>query len=306
MDHSLRFSGGYGSTIPWFGRSGYGHRELVTSTAARKVGTVARRARRNPALTWTARAGLVARGLFYLLLASLVIRLAVTATEDHQADPDGALALVAAQPLGLFALGAAAFGFTAFAVARLVAAVVAFTQADRDWWDGVRASAETLAYAAMGALTLSFVFGSRNEGSEQSHRTFTAKLLDAPGGRALIIAIGLAVVGIYAYQTWLAVSGDFESRLDEKNMPRLLRRLTRALGTGGIAARVLAFVPVGVFLLVAGAAHQPHKALGLDATLRDASHHWWGLAVLSVMSVGLIAFGLYSFIEAAYRKVGDA
>jgi hypothetical protein len=158
----------------------------------------------------------------------------------------------------------------------------------------------------MCALTVAFVFGARNEGSEQSHRTFTAKLLDAPGGRALVLGIGLGIVCFYGYQAWVAVSGKFESNLDEGRMPSLLRRCTRILGTGGITARVRAFVPVGVFLVVAGATHQPHKALGLDATLRDASHHWWGLVVLSVVSVGLIAFGLYSFVEAAYRKVADA
>jgi hypothetical protein len=65
-------------------------------------------------------------------------------------------------------------------------------------------------------------------------------------------------------------------------------------------------VPVGIFLIVAGATYDSQKALGLDATLRDMAHHWWGLAVMSIVSVGLIAFGLYSFVEAAYRKVAKA
>src|SRR5436853_3525656 len=78
----------------------------MTSTTARKVGTTARRARRNRALTWPARGGLAARALFYLLLASLVLRIAANAAGERPADPNGALAVIAAQPFGLFLLGA--------------------------------------------------------------------------------------------------------------------------------------------------------------------------------------------------------
>jgi hypothetical protein len=254
-------------------------------------------------LRWPARAGLVARGLFYLLLASLAIRVAVNAPSADQADPNGALRIVADQPLGTVVLGAAAFGFVAFAIARLVAAVNACTGRERNWWDVVRTSAETVTYAVMGVLTATYIFGDRQEGSEQSHRSLTARLLGQPGGRALIVAIGVGIIAFYGYQSWVAASGEFEHNFDEKRMPSLLRVGVRAVGTGGIAARVIAFVPVGVFLVVAAVTHNANHALGLDATLRYASKHWWGIAVLSVVAVGLIAFGVYSFLEAAYRKV---
>ncbi|MFL6238934.1 MAG: DUF1206 domain-containing protein [Actinomycetes bacterium] len=273
---------------------------------SRKAGRTARRARRSSALTAAARIGLAARGLFYLLLASLAIRIAVDAAGSRQVDPNGALSVVAAQPLGLVVLGAAAFGFAAFAVARLVAAVIAVTGDEREWWDGARALCETVGYTAMATLTMTFVFGHHQEGSEQSHRTFTAKLMGNTGGRALVVAIGVAMIGFYAYQAWIAITGNFENNLDEKKMPGWLQRSTRAVGSGGIAARIITFVPVGIFLIVAAAAHDAHKALGLDATLRDMSRHWWGIAVLSVVAVGLVAFGLYSFVEAAYRKVAKA
>lgn len=280
--------------------------QRVGGKASRTARRTAQKARRNRALRWPARAGLIARGLFYFLLASLAIHVAVNATSAKQADPNGALRVVADQPLGLVVLSAAAAGFAAFAIARLVAAVIALTGDERKWWDGVRTIAETVAYGAMAALTLSFVFGDHRQGSEQSHRSFTAKLLEHAGGRVAVIAIGVAIVAFYGYQAYVAISGDFEDNLDQRRMPGWLQRAARFLGAGGIGARVVAWPPVGVFLIVAAATHDPHKALGLDATLRDMSRHWWGIAVLSVVAVGLIAFGIYSFLEAGYRKVAEA
>jgi hypothetical protein len=310
MGHSLGFIRGNGPHILGLAqvtrrsafdssRESSGKVQPMTTTAARKAGRAgkagkagktARRARRSRALRWPARAGLVVRGLFYLLLASLAIHVAVNATSAKQADPNGALRVVADQPLGLVVLGAAALGFAAFAIARLVAAVVALTGEERQWWDGVRAC----------------VFGDHSQGSEQSHRTFTAKLLGHAGGRVALVVIGIAVICFYGYQAYVAISGGFEDSLDDKRMPSWLQRATRVLGTGGIGARVIAWPPVGVFLIVAAVTHDAHKALGLDASLRDMSRHWWGVAVLSIVAVGLIAFALYSFLEAAYRKVADA
>jgi hypothetical protein len=182
---------------------------LVTTTAQRvssKAGRTARQARGSRALRWPARAGLVARGLFYLLLASLAIRIASDSAGTRQADPNGALQVVASKPLGVVVLGAAVLGFAAFAIARLVAAVVALTGDKREWWDGARAICEFVAYAAMATLTTTFVFGNRQEGSEQSHHTFTAKLLQASGGRELVVALGLGIIGFYGYQAFTSRS----------------------------------------------------------------------------------------------------
>jgi hypothetical protein len=274
--------------------------------AERTTGKAASRARRSDVLQRTARLGLVARGIFYLLLAGLSARLAF-AGGGQQADANGALGTVVAQPLGKVGVAAAAGGLLAFAMARLIAAVAAALKRDRDgWWPAVRAAGETVAYAAIAAFTISFLLGNHSGGSEQSHRSMTAKLLEAPAGRYAIAAIGVAIVAFYGYQAWVALTQEFESGLDEHRMPRWLRKTATIAGTAGIAARVIAFAPIGVFLLVAAVTYDPNKAKGLDGMLRDAADHWWGIAVLALVSCGFAAFAVYSFLEAAYRKVDKA
>jgi hypothetical protein len=249
--------------------------------------------------------GLLARGVFYLLLAGLAARLAFGGS-SRQADPNGALGTVVSQPLGVVLVGAAALGFACFAAVRLVVAVDAgLNRRDEGWWEVLRPSAEAVAYAAIAGFTMTFLLGNRSGGSEQSHRGMTARLLEAPAGRVAVAALGLGILAFYGYQLWVAVTQGFEDGLDRERMPGWLRRIATVTGTAGIAARVVAFAPVGGFLIVAAATYDPHRAKGLDAMLRNALHHWWGLLLLAVVTLGFVAFAAYSFLEAAYRKVDE-
>jgi hypothetical protein len=69
-------------------------------------------------LRLVARLGLVARGLFYLLLAALALQLALDSGKtpgSAEANANGALTQVAGAPLGFALLAGAAVGFLAFA-----------------------------------------------------------------------------------------------------------------------------------------------------------------------------------------------
>jgi len=271
----------------------------VTSTVTRAAQRGARRVRDSDAVRRAARFGPAARGVFYLLLAYLTVRVATD--RPGEADPRGALHVVAMQPVGEALIALAAAALAVFALARLVLAVGHGTH--REWREALRPAAEGIAYAAMAAFTVAFLVGSREEGSEESHRSITARLLDAPAGRWLVAAIGLTVIGFYVHQLWHGLTRGFEDKLDRRRMGPLARKAAAVSGTSGHVGRVLAFVPVGVFLIVAAATHEASDALGLDATLQDLSTHWWGLLMLALVALGFTAFGIYCLLEAAYRKV---
>ncbi len=272
----------------------------VRRTAAR----TARRANRSPWLARSARAGLVARGVLYLLLAGIAVDIAVHGN-GPQADAGGALRLVADQPLGEFALVLAAVGFAVLSVTRLVAGVAAYADEDERWL-ALRALGEAVVYAAFAVVTTAFLLGDRQAGTEKSHRTLTAELLDAPAGRFLVAAIGITVVVFYVVQIVIGVTGGFEDKLDKGRMPPWVATVARITGATGYAARAVAFIPIGVFFLVTAVTHDPGDANGLDATMREFAGHWWGVLLLLMVAAGFIAFAVYTFIEAAYREVDEA
>lgn len=248
-----------------------------------------------------ARAGLVGRAAFYLLLAGLAVDVAVTRGHGgRQANAHGALSVVAANPWWLLALVLCGVGFFVFGLVRLAGAI-----RDRELpvWRRVTTGLQGVFYVGLTWVPLSFVLGRRSTGSEQSQHAETARLMTWPGGRFLVIAIGAVVVGVCLWQLRTAWTRDFTDGMAIAKRPRWVRRALPVVGVVGIVARALVFVPVGVFLVVAGVQADPRHADGLDETLAKLSRTTWGPLLLAAVAFGLVVFAAYTLFEARYRRV---
>jgi hypothetical protein len=86
-------------------------------------------------------------------------------------------------------------------------------------------------------------------------------------------------------------------------MPGWLRSATSFIGTTGLASRGLVFVLIGAFLVKAAGEFDPDNAKGLDASVKTVASQPYGRVLLFAGAVGLLAFALWSWIEARYRKI---
>ena len=98
----------------------------MQSTSAAHVRGKARRASDSPAAHGLARAGLIARGIIYILIG-LVAVLVALGHSAREADQQGAIQLLAGKPYGLVALWLLAIGFVAYALWRLSEAAFGVT-----------------------------------------------------------------------------------------------------------------------------------------------------------------------------------
>jgi len=199
----------------------------------------------------------VARAVFYLVLSYLSFRVAAGQPAGvGQANANGALRAVAGTPLGALALVAAVAGFVAFALARFAGAL-----GDRSV---SRARRLTTAgqggfYLGMAAVTTRFLLGDRSAGSQKQQDSMTARLLAAPAGRWVLVVIGVLVVAVSAWQTYLAVRGGFTASLRTSELSPRSRRATRYLGGLAIAARAACVAPLGVLLVLAAVHDRPRQ-----------------------------------------------
>jgi hypothetical protein len=269
--------------------------------------------RRGPDRVWierSARLGLVARGLVYAVVGLIALEVAWGRAAEDQASKGGAIAAIAERPLGRVLLVALAIGFGGYVVWRSCEAL--WGRSDEDGDDGPVAAAKRAASGAKALVYVSLVVttvrvvvaGPQGAGSDdQQPKALTARLLELPGGRALVTAAGVALLGAAAYFAYRGVAQRFRDRLDTAEMGRWTGRLVDAVGTLGMAARGMVVAVLGLLVLQAAAHHDPGQAAGVDGALRRLAQQHYGQALLTVAAVGILAFAVYSLAEARYREV---
>ncbi|WP_311984698.1 DUF1206 domain-containing protein [Parafrankia sp. CH37] len=123
------------------------------------------------------------------------------------------------------------------------------------------------------------------------------------GGRWLVGAIGLVVVGVGVGMLAKGVTTGFEEKLERARMRPALLRAARRIGQVGYLARGVVFGLAGVFVVKAAVDFDPDEAKGFDGTLRSIADQAYGQVLLACCAAGLALFGAYSFIEARYRRL---
>jgi hypothetical protein len=262
-----------------------------------------RKAARSIWVEWAGRAGLVAKGAIYALVGILALMVAF-GFGGRPKDRQGALRFVADQPLGEVILFALAAGFAGYAIWRLAQALL-----DRDGdGDGLKGLAKragyfarALLYAGLAALSLSIVVGLGGGGNNEARET--DKVLDWPFGRALVSLLGLALLVAAAWNGFRALGKRYRKDMKTGQMSKEERRTLDALGSAGHLARMVVFGLVGFFLVRAAWQYDPNDAVGLDGALARVAGATYGEWLLAVVAGGLLAYGLFCFMQARYREV---
>jgi cytochrome b561 len=278
---------------------------LLYATVAPEGGPVpslalsASRVRNNRPLAMGARIGLAARALVWLLMGVLAIQIAL-GNSHRQADQQGALAAVAAQPGGKFLLVVVAAGLACYAVWRLVEAAVGPRRDKDDAQARLTALVRGAMYAILCATAVTVLTGSSGSSQDRRQRGMTAQLMQYTGGRWLVGAVGVVVVGVGVYFAVQGVRGDVWGQMDENRMNERLRRPVEVLGVVGNTARGIVIAFAGVFVIAAAVTADPHNSSGLDGALRTLAQESFGPWVLCLAGAGLIAFGLFGFAEGVW------
>ena len=69
---------------------------------------------------------------------------------------------------------------------------------------------------------------------------------------------------------------------------------------------MIVFLIIGVLLVIAAAQADAPEEVGIDGALRRLAAREYGPLLLSIVALGLAAYGLYSFAEARYRRLPKA
>lgn len=273
--------------------------------AGRDAGRAADRAAGSRWVERLGRAGLVAKGVLYVTIAVLALQLAVGGgSAGDTVGQQGALRTLAEQPFGTLILVLLAIGLAGYALWRLSQAWL-----DPGGEDGAKAVAQRASYVVRGVfyaglcvLTVRLLTsGGGGGGGGGGEQEVTARLLDLPFGRALVVLLGLIVVAVGLYQGYRGITKDFVEELQA--LPPARRASIIRLGVAGLCARAVVFTLIGVFLVRAALTFDPDAAVGLDGALAALTQTAAGPALLGVVAAGLLAYGAFCFAQARYGRI---
>lgn len=271
---------------------------MATATSARAK-SKSKEAAESDGMQWLARLGLVARGFLYLVVGFLAFKLAMGSTQ--QADRHGAFRAIGRTGIGRWSLVLVAIGFFGYALWRFAEATV--RPGDKSALSRIGSACRGVLYVAFAVTTLSFVVTRQAENSDEQERDYTARVLEWPGGRFLVAAVGLALIGVGVANAWRALSGKYRKRLKQSEIDPATLRWLKPVAYAGLAARFVVFSLVGAFLVQAAVTYDAEKARGIDGSLRTLAKAPYGEPLIMVVAAGLVAFGLWCFVEARYRRV---
>ena len=248
-----------------------------------------------------ARLGLTARAFVYLVIGCLAIEIAL-GHQTQQANQKGALAEIAQHRFGIVLLWALGFGFAAYALWRFSEAVFGTATDGKKAGPRIQSAVRGVVYAALCAMTFSYIAGASRSGQAQQQQEATAKIMKHTYGRWLVGAIGLVVIGVAVAMIIEGATRKFEKQLRMAEMGPSARRFVEWTGTVGTIARGVVFGVAGILVVDAAITFDPAKSTGLDGALRTLANRAYGPWLLAALAIGLIAFGIYGFAAARWAK----
>jgi hypothetical protein len=257
---------------------------------------------------WLARTGLVAKGVSFGIVGVLALELAL-GHGGKATSRQGALQSLAHDAAGKILLAVLAAGFAAYAAWRFVQAFAEGSgesgQKDelKTWGKRAGYAGRGLIYSGLTYSTIRIAMGSSEESqNEKAHHT-TAVALAWPGGRFIVGAAGVAVIGAGLWNLYRGLARTFEKKWRRGRMSARERRFGSRAGVVGHVARFVVFALVGVFVTKAAVEYDPKEAIGLDGALQKLAHESYGPWLLGLTATGLVAYAVYCLVDARYRDV---
>lgn len=258
------------------------------------------------AMPWVerlARLGYAAKGIVYIILGLLAMQAAL-GSGNPRVDQTTAFQKILQQPFGQFLLAIVAVGLAGYALWRLIQALADPEHEGQRQGGAMRRVGYAISAVSYGILCyIAYKMDTGRGGAQQNPADFTAGLMRQPAGRWLVLLAGLAVLVAGITQIAMAYQSRFEKRFKTQELSAQQKRQVVLLGRIGYAAKGLVLAIVGWFLVQAAVQYSPQKAAGLGDALARLQAQPYGVFVVAVIALGLLAYGLYALFLSRFRGI---
>ncbi|MCU1401389.1 MAG: hypothetical protein JWN62_4498 [Acidimicrobiales bacterium] len=286
----------------------------MSTTAHESNNPVRRLTADHPGVVKVGRVGWFAKGSVYVVAGVLALLIASkssgwsssSTSGTQEASPTGALKTVAHSTGGPLLLTLLAIGMVLYAAWRLVSAALPGDTDAKGWIKRIGFVVSAVIYTSF-AVTAFALARSKSSSNQPNGNSTVSKtsggIMQHTGGRLLIGAVGLVVIGAGIYRIAKAYRHDVNDELDLSGMSSERRRATVWLGIVGEFGRGLGICLIGYFLLRSAMTYDPNQATGLDGALRTLVTKTGGVVVVLAVGVGFVAYGIFCLTTFTHRRL---
>jgi hypothetical protein len=254
-----------------------------------------------------ARLGYISVGAVYAIIGGMTAAAALH-HGGKTADRRDALAFIIEKPFGHAMLLVVAVGLAGYALWRLSSGIFdSDRRGSKPKGIAIRIGSfvRGVAYgaAAMQVAKLALRQGGAGKSSDASAKQWTARLMSHPFGRWATAIAGLIVIGASVWQLSRAFRAKLSKRLDLRAMKAATRDKVVAICRFGIAARGIVFAIIGISIVRAAIRYDASRAEGTSGAFRTLASQPFGRVLMGVVAAGFVAYGVYAFVNARYRRI---
>jgi hypothetical protein len=251
-----------------------------------------------------AKAGLVAKGIVYIVLGALAFMAAFHLGNQSvgNTSKEDVFSTIEQQTGGQIMLGVLGIGLLCYSAWRMIQA---FRDTENKGSDAkgrtsrARYFLSGLVYVALAFYAFKMLFAGKSGGNKQ--QSTAQQLLGQPFGEWLLGIIAIIIVSVGVYQCYYGLSEKYRKHLDSA-ANRNNNKLLRIAGKIGYVARGIVWLIIG-WLFAKAALHSNSSEAGDTSKafgfLAEAAY---GTYLLAGTGLGLVCYGIFNFIRARHER----
>ena len=250
--------------------------------------------------------GYTAKGIVYSLIGAFAIAGVIGGASGATNGPKGVITWIGTNPLGqilLFLIGA---GLLAYCSWRWYTAVQDKKNEGKDKEGLVKRIAYAIsgtAYGVLSAHAFKLAFTGGGGGGGQSKQDIIAQVLSKSWGPYVIGAVAAIMAGVALYQLYRALKDKHMEGIEGQQLSDDQRQAFKVTGEVGLTARFVVYGVIAFSLFKAATMDDASKFRGIGESLSLIEDQSYGAALLAIVGLGLLAYGLFMFVRARYERV---
>jgi hypothetical protein len=254
-----------------------------------------------------ARLGYASKGVIYVIVGVLAAMSAL-GRGGETTGTRGAMSHILSQPLGVVLLFIVALGLACYSLWQFIRAV---EDPENEGSDG-KAIAKRMGFFLSGVIHAMLVVyaahlmlgsGGAHAGDDANAQGWSATILAYPLGRIALGLIGAGIAAYGLYHLYRSYVAKLDKQLVLERLGAPARRVVVGVSRFGQAARGVVFGTIGLFLILAAWRYNAREARGLGGALEALRDQPFGPWLLCAVALGLVAYGVYQFVKARYRRI---